>query len=353
MHLSRIFFLSITIILLESLAGFAQISTVLNDFDVDSVNNKIYVGGEFASYKGEKRTNLVCLSSTTGKVLSWNPNIAYSNKVKAIGYFENKVYIAGTGATNGFIEVYDSTGTLINSFTNRLQSIRDIRSMEIKGGFIYLTGDFNSNEQVVILDLNGNLVNTPQSFNSPSGKMYEVQVSNTKICLVNLGRIWIYNKTDYSLDTILGVKPFNIYFTDLKLDGDTLYAVGRVTQYKGGLKYDLKNKKQLAWSFYLISPGCSEILTDSTNYPCTQETFAPTFADGLAFFNNKVYVGGKIYTSKLDGNCKIYNTPLKVSKTVEDEISEFDGTKMFDNADRSIGKFKITNSTLFYKNIVE
>ncbi|HTW19116.1 MAG TPA: LamG-like jellyroll fold domain-containing protein [Mycobacteriales bacterium] len=59
----------------------------------------VYVGGSFTTVDGLSRNHIAAFSTSTGALLSWNPNV--SGKVSAIATFGNVVYVGGSFAKVG------------------------------------------------------------------------------------------------------------------------------------------------------------------------------------------------------------------------------------------------------------
>jgi outer membrane protein assembly factor BamB len=97
----------------------------------------LYVGGDFTSVGGHPRTHVAALSTATGRVLGWAPQIK-TDQVLAVLLGGSNVYFGGFDVASS----YDTAGKLRwNSPPGGIDAVVD--AMAASGGVVYAGGQFS------------------------------------------------------------------------------------------------------------------------------------------------------------------------------------------------------------------
>jgi len=183
--------------------GFAGPSFSVQDIGINS-SGDYFVGGQFTSYSGVSRNNIIKLTSTGSIDNSFNVGTGTNNLVNSVlVQNDGKVIIVG------FFTSYSSTTT------NRIVKLNT--NGTIDNTFNIGTG-FNNDVFQAVQQTDGKII-CVGAFTSYSG------ISVSRICRLN---------TDGSLDTSFTSLGFNGNVTDVALDVDgNIICVGQFTTYNG------------------------------------------------------------------------------------------------------------------------
>lgn len=335
---------------MHSLIGFAQGDVRINDFAVDAVNNKIYLGGKFSYYLNEARNSLAAIDGTTGKILKWNPNFTSDKVIAAVAYEKNRIYVTGTSTNpnnGGYLEVLDSNGANVAHLSGIFNRLSSISSMTVKDNIIYISGDMEDMDdnlvRTLIFDQAVGIVATPYTLNQEEFK--KILITDTKLCGLKNDKLYVYNKSTYALDTIFSFGQYG-KASDFTVDHDTAFISGAFYWDhlpQGGIKMDLKKRSWIDWEFYYIDSTCYS----STNVTSGCGGAYPYGVSTIAINGSDIYVGGKIATKKVNNACLPAENPRRVGR-IFSMIQELEFKRLFGDEDRRVRKYKVANNKLYY-----
>ncbi|HEY3764194.1 MAG TPA: hypothetical protein VGL44_03475 [Gaiellales bacterium] len=114
-----------------------------------------YLGGQFTSMvpnaggTAVARNNVAAVSTATGALLPWNPNVNGTVYALTAGPTGN-IYIGGTFTTAGgathknLVEVNGTTGAVITTFANSLKPNKAVRALAVSGTSLFVGGAFTT-----------------------------------------------------------------------------------------------------------------------------------------------------------------------------------------------------------------
>src|SRR4051812_22546434 len=328
---------------------------IINDFDIDTLANRIYAGGDFPSYDGDTqyRNNLVALDATTGAVLNWDPFTNYYKKVNALVCHNGKIYIAGAPAqASSYVEVYNAAGALVSNFTSSFKTITAVTSMAAIGNKLYVLGTFTDNANVVfntavLDDATGSLIRVDQAFEKFSAK--KIIGTTDKLFLLQDEFLRVFDRATYALLNEINVGNYGIA-SDFVIVDDTAYVTGDMgfngKNEQGCLKFDVSKAVPMNWAF-----GYNHTCTlNDTLYKASCDAYAPyaNLVSTIAKNGNDIYVGGQIGYAGSNGNCISSRSPFRVDRNHSDTFWPAEVKQVFENVDWLVRKYKIWNERLYY-----
>jgi len=271
-----------------------------NPFYVSSIvpyTKKIFISGNFTSVDGLNRDNIAALDSATGRVTSWDPLAANTDKITGIGIDQiirsgNTIYISG-GITliNGGSSIIDiaaidaTTGIIKNLFIgNRLISAISIAisdsSVYILGGVVGSPGSYGLMRRDT---LTGNSTALNINFNN---LVTTLAISGTKIFI---GGIFTsvngkFQNSVAALDATTGIiKDWNPY---LNRDIYSIATRGNLV-YLGGLFSSIGGQTRMSLG----------AVNDSTGEVTNWNPVINGSVNALSIAGNIIYVGGNFSTA--------------------------------------------------------
>jgi hypothetical protein len=107
------------------------------------VGSTVYVGGQFDTIGGQKRTALAAVSATTGKATAWAPNMTGAFDVDAIAAGGSAIYVGGDftvagGQPRAGLAAIDATTGLATAWTTPVSG--DVRALVLSGTTLWVSG---------------------------------------------------------------------------------------------------------------------------------------------------------------------------------------------------------------------
>jgi uncharacterized delta-60 repeat protein len=258
------------------------LGNTVNAIAIDS-NGKIYVGGDFTTYKGVNNAYIIRLNPDGSKDTGFDNTTGFGNTVNAIAIDSNgKIYVGG------FFTTYKSVAA------NRIIRLNADGSKDT--AFDNITG-FDNSVNAIAIDSNGKIY-VGGVFTSYKG------VTNNRIIRLNPD-----GSKDTSFDNTTG---FNLDVTSIAIDSfGKIYVGGIFTTYKG-----VTNNRIIR----LNPDGSKDTAFDNTTgFDSTVNAIAEDS-------NGKIYVGGQFTTYKGVNNNRIIRLNPNGSKdTAFDNTTGFNG----------------------------
>lgn len=173
--------------------GFGYVIQVLEGIESE---NKLYVGGTFTTYRGNRSLGLVKMNKTTGQIDENFINNAALGIVSDVAYHNGSLYVAG--GPGGITKLDATTGVIDLSFTQSPGFTFSTRSIVITNNALYVGGSMTT--------FNGVAVNRLAKIDLITGAL----------------------DTTFTLATGL-----NNWVNQLATDGVSLYVAGGFSQYRG------------------------------------------------------------------------------------------------------------------------
>jgi uncharacterized delta-60 repeat protein len=286
-------------------------------------NGKIYVGGFFTTYKGVTNDRIIRLNPDGSKDTAFDNTTGFGNTVNAIAIDSNgRIYVGGffTAYKNviytRFI-VLNNTGAPISNNVNELRYKRNF-------GFEFNTTGFNSFVNAIAIDSNGKIY-VGGDFTAYNGS------TNNRIIRLNAD-----GSKDTGFDNTTG---FNIQVRSIVIDSNgKIYVGGLFTSYKG----------VAASRIIRLNPDGSK----DTGFD--NATGFDNSVNAIAIDSNgKIYVGGQFTTYKGVTENRIISLNPDGSKD-----TAFDNTTGFGNTVNAIaidpnGKIYVGGQFTTYKGVTE
>lgn len=228
-----------------------------NVYDIldDSLNNRVFIAGDFSNVGGIGRVGIASFDRTTGVLLTaFNANLGGTPSVKALTYKNGVLYFAGTLSTVGGVgrnyvaAVNASTGAL-NSWYPILNSLAD--DIDANGTYVLLSGGFNlvngiSRPVIAAVDpISGATISSFNANANNSASNYKMLFYNNSVFLTfntliafnSVNRNYIA-KLDASTGTLStwNPNPNNVIKNMTVLNND-LIVVGTFTNIAGSIHY--------------------------------------------------------------------------------------------------------------------
>lgn len=253
-------------LLLISLKGFSQdyffkkFSTGTingNVYDIldDSLNNRVFIAGDFSIVAGVNRSGIVSFDRTTGALLtSFNANLGGTPSVKALTYKNGLLYFVGTISTVGgvgrnYVAAVNATTGALSSWYPILNSPAD--DIDATGAYVLLSGNFNLVNGIsrpVIAAVDPTTGSTVSSFNANatnSASNYRMLYYNNSI-FITFNTFVAFNATNRNfiakLDANTGALSIwnpnpNGNINDMAVLDNDLMVVGTFTNIAGATHY--------------------------------------------------------------------------------------------------------------------
>jgi uncharacterized delta-60 repeat protein len=285
-------------------------------FQLDS-NGKLYVGGQFTTYKGATNNRIIRLNADGTKDTAFDNSTGFNSTVRVLQLDSNgKLYVGGNfstykGATNLFVTRLNPDGTKDTGFDNSTEVDNIISALQIdSNGKLYIGGFFtkykdNISPFFVQVNDNGTIGNSTYVVNvnntgfddlvwttayASDGKLY-VGGRFTTYNGVSCNRLVRLNQNGTIDDTFDVGIGFNSDVISIALTSDDkIYVGGAFSTYKGATNNRI---------IRLNSDGTKDTaFNNSTGFNSQVDSIALT-SDG------KVYVGGNFTTYKGATNVRI------------------------------------------------
>jgi len=304
----------------------------VNAIAIDS-NGKIYVGGTFTAYKGVTETRIIRLNPDGSKDTAFDNTTGFNSTVNAIAIDSNgKIYVVGNfttykGVTENRIIRLNPDGSKDTAFDNTTGFNNTVSAIVIdSNGKIYVVGNFTTykgvtNNRIIRLNADGSkdtAFDNTTGFNSTvnaiaidsNGKIYTVGNFTTYKALTNnfIIRLNPDGSKDTGFDNTTG---FNNQVNAIVIDSNgKIYVGGNFNSYKG-------RSVQL---FIILSSNGSYDIDDSFDFSSTVSAIAIDT-------NGKIYVGGSFTSYKGVTSNRIIRLNADGSKdTAFDNATGFNGT---------------------------
>ncbi|HEY6160594.1 MAG TPA: hypothetical protein VI112_05205, partial [Bacteroidia bacterium] len=161
----------------------------VNDVFYDSLNEILYLAGDFNDASGNNRRKVAAVDIRSGTVLPWNP-IVNTGKVLSIVRSGNTVYIGGTftqvnSTTRNYLAAVDATTGLLLPWNPNPNA--QVSSLSISGIFLIVGGNFTNisaqaHNYLVLYTTGNNSLNSWQpSLNTSYTNLDQASVYNNKI----------------------------------------------------------------------------------------------------------------------------------------------------------------------------
>src|ERR1051326_7030733 len=121
-------------------------SQFVNAVFYDSLNEVLYVCGDFNDASGNNRRKVAAIDIRTGNVLPWNP-IVNTGKVLSIVRSGNTVYIGGTftqvnSTTRNYLAAVDATTGLLLPWNPNPNA--QVNCLSVSGNLLFVGGNFTT-----------------------------------------------------------------------------------------------------------------------------------------------------------------------------------------------------------------
>ena len=295
-----------------------NIDTGFNDrveaINIDRVNSKIYVGGGFTTYKGSTQNRLIRLNMNGTKDTSFNIGTGFDGSVEAINIdrVNSKIYVGGefttyNGSTQKYIVRLNLDGSLDNTFnigSGFNSTVTNIKIDNINQK-IYVVGDFTTfqgvtQRRLIRLNMDGS---KDTSFNIGTGfndAVYALNIDTINQKIYAGGWFTTFNggaqnrlirlNMDGTKDNTFNIGTgFDKNITAINIDtvNSKIYVFGRFYEFNGSdfkkTLVKLNMNGSLDTSFHFRHIGYSGFY----GYP---------HAFNLDIINQKLYVGGVFET---------------------------------------------------------
>lgn len=300
----------------------------INEILEDTLNNKIYIAGNFTSVNGTARKNLARLTHNvlfnTYTLDTWNPVTAMVGEIKCLAKYNTELYIGGNfTSVNGNVNhtywssITISTATIISFNPHSGGAINEITDFELDGSNLYVSGistlydngsigvfnlglfDVSSGTPVLNNPLNPNTLNPSLNWGSLEAVRLHLSGNRIYLCGRNFGGALNDGIVAFDKNTMMLINTFNPSFTfEQVIDCETY----------NGKVYIINSK---------IWPGGESVIELNENTGAMTTGAVDASASGtpysISIYKDYLFIGG-LYTF-LQGTPQNYLGAVSLSST--------------------------------------